>query len=140
MAEAGHEAGNVFIDQNGNFNLNGAAFYNDADADISAQLEAPIGSSAAGIVFRCGSSANSTTGINTPVHGLSAVVSGFAHVVSTAASISSTVAGQPSLITVKISGSTFQFCSYMHTSTSDPTLILATSSAHNVAWGVFGTV
>lgn len=140
MAEAGHQSGRSFMDQNGAFNLNGAPFFNDADVDISGQLEAAIGSSAAGIVFRCGTSANSTTGINAPAHGLSSVVAGYAHVVSTAASISSTQAGVPSQITVQFSGSTFQFCSYKQTSTTDGTLVLATSSGVSVHWGVFGTV
>ena len=37
--EFGHEPNRVFIDQSGNFNLNGAAFYDDANNDISGSLE-----------------------------------------------------------------------------------------------------
>ena len=40
MAEEGHHANRVFHDQQGNFNLNGAEFRNDADVDIADVLEA----------------------------------------------------------------------------------------------------
>lgn len=38
-AEAGHHASRSYFDQDGNFHLNGSAFYNDAETDISGQLE-----------------------------------------------------------------------------------------------------
>lgn len=38
-AEAGHAANRSYTDQDGAFHLNGASFYNDAEADISASLE-----------------------------------------------------------------------------------------------------
>lgn len=137
-AEQGHAPNRAYQAQDGSIHLNGAALYNDAETDISGQLETVLGSSAAGIVFRGGSSANSTTGINTIPHGLTTVLSGWGQICSTAG-ISSTVAGLPSQTTVQISGSTFQVVSLKHTSTTDPTLVLATSSAVNIAWGVFGT-
>jgi len=37
--EFGHHASRSYMDQNGAFHLNGAAFFNDAEADISASLE-----------------------------------------------------------------------------------------------------
>lgn len=38
-AEAGHEPNRVYIDQNGDFHLNGASFFNDNEDDIAAALE-----------------------------------------------------------------------------------------------------
>ena len=38
MAEEGHEPNRVFLDQDGNFNLNDAKFLNNDDADIATQL------------------------------------------------------------------------------------------------------
>lgn len=137
MAETGHAANRVFIDQDGNFNLNGAAFKNDADTDISAQLETVVGSSAAGMKLVFGSSANSSNGVNQPPHGLTTVLHAWANVLSTAG-ISSTNGGIAQL-GLKFGGSTFEVVAFKHTSTTDPSLVVATSTAFSIAWAAIGT-
>jgi hypothetical protein len=42
-AEAGHAPSRIYTDQNGNFHLNGASFFNDAEQDIASALESTGG-------------------------------------------------------------------------------------------------
>ena len=46
-AEAGHHPNRSYVDQNGNFHLNGASFFNDGEEDISDEFEALNGAATA---------------------------------------------------------------------------------------------
>lgn len=60
-AEAGHEAGRSYRDQDGNYHLNGGAFYNDAEEDISPALESLDQISTAELEFLDGVTAGTVT-------------------------------------------------------------------------------
>lgn len=73
-AEAGHAANRAYNAQDGSIHLNGAAFYNDAETDVSGQLETVIGGVAAGYKI--------ARGMHTTVAASDTVVTGLATVVA----------------------------------------------------------
>lgn len=66
-AEAGHAPNRIYTAQDGSFHLNGAAFYNDAELDISASLEQLNSLAPAEIAFLDGSVAGTPTASKTDV-------------------------------------------------------------------------
>lgn len=67
-AELGHAASRVYRDQSGNFHLNGAAFYNDAEEDISPALESLDQVSIAELEFLDGALAGAVVASKTVVY------------------------------------------------------------------------
>lgn len=140
MAEAGHAPNRVFIDQDGNFNLNGAAFKNDADVDISASLETALGGASGGMKLVGGSQTNSTTGVAAIATGLSGIVAAWASRLSTA--VPSTAAGVPWWYTVGFTtnSGTLDVAAFKPTSTANVEWAPATSSGTSFTWMALGYV
>lgn len=140
MAEAGHQANRVFIDQDGAFNLNGAAFKNDADVDISASLETALGGSSGGMKLVGGSAANSSAGVLAIATGLSGIVAAWATRLSTAAP--STAAGIPWWFGVGFTtnSGTLDVAAFKPTSTANTEAVLATSTGVSLSWAALGYV
>lgn len=140
MAEAGHQPNRVFIDQDGNFNLNGAAFKNDADVDISASLETALGGSSGGQKLVGGSQANSSAGVASIATGLSGIISAWAFRLSTAAP--TTAAGVPWTFSVGFTtnSGTLEVAAFKPTSTANVEWVAATSTGTSFAWGALGYV
>lgn len=138
MAEAGHQPNRVFIDQDGNFNLNGAAFKNDADVDISAGLETALGGSSGGQKLVGGTITNSTTGLASVATGLSGIIAAWANPVGTAAS---TAAGVPSRCKVGFAtnSGTLEVLALKNSATAQDELV-ATSSSFAISWAALGYV
>lgn len=139
MAETGHQPNRVFIDQDGNFNLNGAAFKNDADTDISAQLEAPVGATAAGMKFAFGRIQNASGGLSTIDTGLTQVYAAGASVVSSATL--STAAGIAHVALVGFStaaGATMNIQALKPSATANE-WVNATSTASVISWWAIGS-
>ncbi len=67
-AEAGHAASRVYRDQDGNFHLNGASFFNDAEEDISPALESLDQISIAELEFLDGALAGTVVASKTVVY------------------------------------------------------------------------
>lgn len=138
MAEAGHQPNRVFIDQDGNFNLNGAQFKNDADVDISAGLETALGGSSGGQKLVGGTVTNSTTGIQAIATGLSGIIAAWATPMGTAASTAAGVPGSCKVGFTTNSG-TLDVLSLKQSATAqDP--IIATSSGVSLSWLALGYV
>lgn len=136
MAEAGHAAGDVFIDQNGDFNLNGARFLNDADTDIAGQLETVLGGSSAGQKVVGGVIANSSGGLTSINTGLSGIIAANANPISTA---NSTAAGIPGYLKVGFAtnSGTLEILAIKQGATAqDP--VVATSTAVSISWSALG--
>ena len=138
MAEVGHQPNRVFIDQDGNFNLNGAAFKNDADVDISGSLETALGGSSGGQKFVGGVLTNSTTGVAAIATGLSGIIAAWASRLSTAAP--STAAGVPWWFTVGFTtnSGTLDVAALKPTSTANVEWVAATSTATSFTWMALG--
>lgn len=138
MAETGHQPNRVFIDQDGNFNLNGASFYNDADVDISGQLESAVGATAAGMKLAFGRIQNSSIALSTIDTGLTQIYAAWASVVSSATL--STAAGVAAFCTVAFStsaGSTMNILAHRYSATANEA-IAATSTGSVITWGAIG--
>ena len=137
-SEAGHAPNRIYADQSGNFHLNGASWFNDAETDISTDLETIIGGSSAGQKFVGGTQTNSTTGVAAVATGLSGILAAWANRLSTAAP--STAAGIPWWFGVGFStgSGTLDVAAFKPTSTANTEALLATSSAVSFVWGALG--
>ncbi len=103
-AEVGHQANRVYRDQDGNFHLNGGAFYNDAEEDISDEMEALNGVatalaaldtiSAAELGFIDGVTAGAMTASKALVAGANGEISGIRRKVNLAAATQTLTAAQ----------------------------------------------
>lgn len=136
--EAGHDSSRVYRAHDGSIHLNGAAFYNDSEVDISPQLETVLGGVAAGFKMVGGRVTNSSLGLTDIATGLTGIVGAWASPISTTAP--STAAGVPHHATVGFStaSGTLQVLALKYTSTANTQLIAATSTALEMAWGAFG--
>ena len=138
--EAGHAPNRIYMAQDGSLHLNGGAFYNDAEADISASLETAMGGSSGGQKLVGGTLTNSTTGVQAVATGLSGIISAWAIRLSTAQP--STAAGVPWWFGVGFStgSGTLDIAAWKPTSSAIPEAILATSSATSLSWAALGYV
>ncbi len=136
--ESGHESNRTYRAQDGSIHLNGGAFWNDAEVDISPQLETVVGGVAAGFKIVGGRVTNSSLGLTDIATGLAGIVGAWASPISTA--VPSTAAGVPMHATVGFStaSGTLQVLALKYTSTANATLMAATSTAAEMAWGAFG--
>lgn len=136
--EAGHHSSRVYTDQAGDFHLNGAKFFNDAEVDIASQIETALAGPAAGLTFQGGVAQNSSLGVQAVVTGLTGIRSAVANVVSTA---TASTAGGPVYVRVGFTtnSGTLDLTAWKPTSTANTELAAATSTAIALAWMAFGS-
>lgn len=136
-AETGHEANRIYHAQDGSFHLNGAAFYNDAETDISANLEAsvatPVAGVAAGYKVARGETALDGSNPTSVAHGLTTCVSFVAVLKGTAAPGVGT-----SILTANINGANVDVYAWKVTGAGDTTLIASTGT-ESFYWVAVGT-
>jgi hypothetical protein len=141
--EVGHgSTGRSYRAQDGSYHLHGGAFYNDAEVDISAQIETVLAGPAAGLQVTGGKVQNSTAaGLQTVATGLNGIRSAWATIISTAAAALESTAGKPVQVTVGFATNSgdLDIAGWKFTSTTDPTLVAATSSATGISWMAFGS-
>ena len=137
-SEAGHAATRVYNAQDGSFHLNGAAFFNDAEVDISGSLETALGGSSGGQKLVGGVVTNSTTGVQTIATVLSGIIAAWATPISTAIS---TAAGIPAYCKVgyTTNSSNLDVLSIKNSATAIDT-IAATSSGVSISWAALGYI
>ncbi len=136
-AEAGHAANRAYNAQDGSIHLNGAAFYNDAETDVSGTLETVIGGVAAGYKI--------ARGQHTTVDADDTVVTGLTTVVSVVAQLDSDPVDGAMHVTASIgnqagapaAGSVL--IKTWKSTDGDATLIAATTFSKLVNWIAIGT-
>lgn len=131
--EAGHIANRSYMGHDGAFHLNGAAFYGDAETDISGQLETVVGGVAAGTKVVGGTIA--LDGSNP-----TAITTGLTTVTGFSATLQGAVAPGlgTSILTHAISSGTVNVYAWKVTGAGDATLIESTGT-ETISWTATGT-
>lgn len=136
--EAGHVASRSYMAHDGSFHLNGAAFYNDAETDISGNLETATAGVAAGYKI--------ARGVHTTVAASDTVVTGLATVVAVVVSLQSDPVDDPFMVTATIgdqagtpAAGSVLIKSWKNTGGTDPTPAAATTFSKTVNWIAIGT-
>lgn len=137
-AEAGHQANRVYTAQDGSLHLNGAAFWNDAEADVSGQLETVVGGVAAGYKI--------ARGVHTTVAASDTVVTGLATVVSIHCTIQTDPDDDLALVSATIgdqagtpAAGSVLIKTWKNASATDGTPIAATAFSKAINWIAIGT-
>lgn len=131
--EAGHAANRPYTAQDGSIHLNGGAFYNDAEVDVSSGMETPLAGVAAGYKIARGETALDASNPTPVVTGLTTCVSFTATLKGTAAPGDNT-----SVLTADISGGDVNVYAWKNTGGTDPTLVASTGT-ESFYWIAVGT-
>ncbi len=137
-AEEGHEPNRIYEAQDGSLHLNGGALYNDAENDISDNLETVVGGVAEGYKV--------ARGQHTTVAASDTVVTGLSTVVAAVACLDSDPGDDPMFATASIgdqagspAAGSILVKTWKNTGGTDPTPAAATTFSKKVNWIAIGT-
>lgn len=134
--EAGHHASRVYRDQNGDFHLNGAKLFNDAETDIAPILEGVVGNVDGATPLKVKTGTVALDGTN-PTD----VATGLTTIIGAAVSLKQATApgDDPSWLSCDWSGGTLSIYAWKNTGGTDPTLVASTNSTAVISYIAIGT-